>query len=194
MGHNQQMLIKRADEKGCSMIHKHFILLIKFLTALTLFCCTLFFLIVHHGLFDGIISTFLLWSLVVLCIPAPHGKILLGTPYFWACSTRPATESYVWSFMVLLNVFCFLFYSQIYELMLPTRFLHLIINTPYPCWIPFFTALPGTFYSTLINTNRNKALHGLIRSMFIISGIIAFIFFTHKELIILLHTVANQIA
>lgn len=179
--------------KDWQMIRKHHILLIKFFTAASFFCFILCFLVSYHGLGNGILCTMLLWSLYVLCIPAPHGKVLLGIPCRFLFDTIPSTEPYLWSFMVTINIFSYIFAPDVYQLTLPTQFLYLIISTPYPCWITFFTAFPGTFYRSLVGAHRYKARHVIIRCMLIIGGIVSFIFFTHKELITLLHTVANQI-
>lgn len=175
------------------MIRKHHILLIKFFTAAASFCFILCFLISHHGLGYGILCTMLLWSLYVLCIPGSHGKILISIPCRLLLNTTPSTEPYLWSIMVIINIFSFIFVPDVYQLTLPTQLLYVILITPYPCWATFFTAFPGTFYRSLIGAHRYKARHALIRSLLILGGIAGFIFFTHKELITLLHTTANQI-
>ncbi len=175
------------------MIRKHHIQLIKFLSVASLFATIFIFLISYHGLKDGIHSMILFWSLYVLCIPAAHGKILIGIPCGKIFNIVPSTEPYIWSLMVVLNILSFIFRPDIYQFILPTQLLYLIIVTPYPCWATFITAFPGTFYRSLVGVHRYKARHTVIRCMLIIGGIIAFLFFTHKELITLLHTVASQI-
>lgn len=176
------------------MIRKHSVLLVKFLLAATLFSFIVGFLVLYHGLCNGALCMLLFWSLYVLCIPGPHGKILIGIPCRFLFKSAPSTEPYLWSFMVIVNILCFIFFPNIYQLTLPTQFLYLIITTPYPCWGTFFTAFPGTFYRSLVGAPRYKARHAVIRCMLIIAGIASFLFFTHKELITLLHTVSNQIS
>ncbi|MBS1988539.1 hypothetical protein JST56_06155 [Candidatus Dependentiae bacterium] len=175
------------------MIRKHHILLLKFLSVASLFSTMLIFLVSYHGIKDGIHSLMLFWSLYVVCIPGAHGKILIGVPCGRFFNIVPSTEPYIWSFMVVLNILSFIFRPEIYQTILPTQLLYLIITTPYPCWATFATAFPGTFYRSLVGVHHYKARHAIIRLLLIIGGIIAFLFFTHKELITLLHTVAHHI-
>ncbi len=175
------------------MIQKQHVWLIKFLFSMSFFLSMLGFLISSYGIKNGFYSTILIWSFYILCIPASHGKNIIGYPCWLIFKKIPSTEPYLWTAMVIFNIISFIFYPRIYELTFPTQFLYVILMNPMPCWFAFLASFPGTFYRSLIGVKNYKSRHSVIRSILIIFGIAAFIFFTHRELITLLHAATNQI-
>jgi len=56
------------------------------------------------GLVQGMHLVFLAWSLYVLCVPAAHGRMLIGAPIKIFLKKTFFPEPYLWVACVILNI------------------------------------------------------------------------------------------
>jgi hypothetical protein len=145
----------------------------------------------EYGVTTAIQATFLVWSLYILCVPAPHGKILIGVPYQIVTGKKLIyPESFMWSTAVLVNIFTYFKAPWLYLTSLPTHLLYRIVSTPWPYWTIILTCGLGTLYKFLIghkNFEAKKFKHYTTRTLLILIGLFVFLYFSYKELIILIN-------
>src|ERR1700689_5292713 len=110
---------------------------IKFLIALSVFTLVSTFFVSKFGIITGLYIALLFWSFFILCIPAAHGTIILGTPIRLLRHKPLFTQPFVWVGAFILNAITFTFSPRIYVLTVPTHLLLRMIETPYPCWLVF---------------------------------------------------------
>ena len=165
---------------------------LKFFCALILFCAfVVLFFFKEGNLITAFQLTLLCWSFYVLCIPGFHGKITLGVPFkLLTGKTLFYPEAYMWLAALCLNLFFTTFDITIYFKTLATHILYQILITPWPCWLIIFISSLGTFYRFLFgykNFYSKPVLHSSIRTLMICAGLFTFIYFSYKELIILIN-------
>jgi len=106
------------------------------------------FAIGHHGLSNGILVTFLTWSLFVLCTPIADAGFLLDFPIRLFTKIRMIySEIVVWIIAISLNIFTLSFYPLIYEKTFLLKLFKIILTTPFPYWFIIIISMLGTFLS-----------------------------------------------
>ncbi len=165
--------------------------ILKFFFFLTIFA---FFTIIFWARFGfkiGIQSVFLSWSFLVLCIPAAHGKIMLGVPFkFITGKNFLYSEIFMWLAAIFFNMFTYITTPWIYFATFTNHLLLRIISTPWPYWVIIFICALGTFYKFLIgvhNFDAKKIRHYLARTALITFALVILFYLSYKEVVILLN-------
>ena len=152
------------------------------------FTLTLWF---HYSFAMALHIMLLVWSLYILCAPANHGKILLAIPFkIFTGKTLVYPQIFMWSSAILLNVFTYLIHPTIYFSTILTHLLLRIISTPWPYWIIMLVCSLGTFYKLFIgqqNFKIKKFKHYTAKIILVCLGFFSFLYFSYKELVILLN-------
>jgi len=163
----------------------------KFVALLTIFFFLLFSFWLNYNINIAILLTLLCWSLYILCIPAFHGKFLLGTPYQMITGKKLLyPEVYLWFTALLLNIFTYFTIRWIYLKALSTHLLLRIISTPWPYWLIILFCAIGTFYKFFVgapNFYSKKYLHYTVRTLLVCVGFFIFLYLSYKELVILIN-------
>jgi hypothetical protein len=146
---------------------------------------------IEHGFKNALHTILLTWSLFILCIPANHGKIIIGLPARLVLG-KPCvhTQIITVSLAVLINLFTYLIIPAAYFSTILTHLLLRIISNPWPYWSIILVCALGTLYKSLIGTKyfySKKLVHYPLRTFIILSGIFIFFYFSYKELVILLN-------
>jgi len=166
--------------------------IIKLSILLVLFTLFTLFLISSHGYKQGIQISFLVWSFYILCIPAKHGRFLIGLPYKIITGKNLLhQELFIWLGAVLLNIFTFFVLPLTYFKQIFTHLLYRILSTPWPYWLIIFTSALSTLYPSLIAKQKvtiQTPKHFLIRKFLSLVAIVTLIYLTFKDFIILLNT------
>ena len=168
----------------------------KFQTFTIIICLSIlsFFFIplwIKYGVLIALQVSLLIWSLFILCIPANHGKNVLGIPYKKITGKKlfcPAI--YMWSAAILLNMFYYFYNPIMYFHALSTHLLFKIISTPWPLWIIIFASSLAMFYKLFFGKKilkSKRGLHYVILSLLIITGLLVFMIFSFKEAVMLLN-------
>ncbi|MBD3232001.1 hypothetical protein GF322_05090 [Candidatus Dependentiae bacterium] len=165
---------------------------IKFLIYSTIFSLlTLLMYFFEDNFSTAIQLSLLIWSCYILCIPAFHGKTILGLPYkFLTGKTLHYPEVYLWLAALGFNIFEMIQNPTIYFKTFVTHFLYLILSSMQIQWLIIVACALGTFYKLFVgyqNFYHRKFLHYLIRSFLIALGIFTLIYLSYKELIILIN-------
>jgi hypothetical protein len=146
---------------------------------------------IEQGFKNALHTILLTWSLFILCIPANHGKIIIGLPARFLFGKPCAhTQVITVSLATLINLFTYLIIPAAYFSTILTHLLLRIISNPWPYWSIILVCALGTLYKSLIgikNFNTKKLVHYPIRTFIMISGIFMFLYFSYKELVILLN-------
>jgi len=161
---------------------------------ITFILCSLFasYLIITTGLITGLHAALLTWSFFILCIPADHGNILLGTPIRLFRHKPFFTQPFLWIGAFILNAITFTFFPMIYTVTIPTHLLLRMIENPYPCWLVFLVSGIGTMYPILIGNEKfyaNRYLHMPIHYIIKLAGLLTFLYCIHPEMVIILNTI-----
>ncbi len=153
-----------------------------------------FFLVIFWATFEiktAIISLFLSWSFLILCIPLSHGKIILGVPFkLFTGKVFLYPEVFMWILAVILNIIVYINIPRIYFSTFINHLLLRVISTPWPYWLALFLCALATSYKFLIgakNFKAKKIRHNIVRFTLIIISLTTFIYFSYNELIILLN-------
>jgi hypothetical protein len=147
----------------------------------------------RHGLIDGLTIVFLSWSAYILCIPAAHGRFLLGAPsrIFFGHPLFP--EPYFWCGAVFFNALVIMLKPEIYADALPPTILHRVFITP-SYWPIFIIAAIGTWYRVLVgehNYRAHEALHTLVRHLILLAGVGLVLYTIRYDLVIAINVLAN---
>ncbi len=122
--------------------------LTKFLLVLAVFVGYFIFIETQYGLQNGLFVTALTWSFFVLCTPVADAGFLLDFPFRLITRIRMFfSEIIVWSIAILLNLYAFFLFPEIYE---KTKLLILfkhILDQPIPFWSIIIISGIGTFMS-----------------------------------------------
>lgn len=159
----------------------------------TFFIVSLIFIFwAKFGLLKPAVQTVLLaWSMFVLCVPYPHGRVILGVPYKMLTGKVAAyPEAVMWFLAVILNIISYISIPYVYLYTTFNHMLYRIITTPWPYWSLIFVCALGTFYKFLVgvtNFKSRKLKHYPIRVLLMILGFSIFFYFSYRELVILLN-------
>ncbi|MBD3273099.1 hypothetical protein GF385_01990 [Candidatus Dependentiae bacterium] len=144
----------------------------------------------NHSFFTAIMATFITWSFYILCIPANHGKLILGIPYKVITGKKLLyPERIIWPAALIFSVITMISYVNIYQTTIITHLFYNILSTPRPQWLIIFVSFLGTFYKYFIGYERffkHKYFHCFIRLILVILGILTFFYLSYNELVILL--------
>lgn len=144
---------------------------------------------INHNFTTSLLATLITWSAYVLCIPAYHGKFILGIPY--KIITRKKLlypERILWPAAIIFNFISVYSYNSAYQTTIVTHLFYQIISTPWPQWLIILVSALGTFYKSFLgyqNFYKHKYLHYFIRTILIILGILTLLYLSYNELIIL---------
>lgn len=136
--------------------------LVKFSMVLLIFLIYFFFSIRYYGFGNGILISFLTWSLFVLCTPIADAGFLLDFPIRFITGIKMIySEMFVWTLALLSNVFSLLYSSQTYEKNFLLGLLKTILLNPFPYWGIIILSFLGTFLSVyfgdeLFDTVKHK--------------------------------------
>jgi hypothetical protein len=149
--------------------------------------------IVRHGFLDGIVIVLLSWSAYILCIPAAHGRFLIGAPsrIFFKYPIFP--EAYFWCLAVFLNATVIALKPELYTETIPTTILHRVFITP-SYWPLFAVAAAGTWYRIIVgmqNYRAHEALHTLMRHLILLGGLGLLLYMVRYDLVIAINVLAN---
>ncbi len=146
-----------------------------------------------HGIELGLFLILLTWSGYILCVPAAHGRILIGAPLKFIFNRSFLPEPFFWCMAVLINVLTLLLGPKLYEESIFTYLLYRIFITP-EYWLILLIGALGSWYRFLVGLGdyrAREATHTLIRHIIFLVGIFFLFYLTHYEFIILMNTTAN---
>ncbi len=145
----------------------------------------------NHDLKTSIISTFITWSFYILCIPAFHGKLVIGLPYkIITGKTLKYPELIMWSIAAIFTTSSLFFLKDIFFSSIINHLFYIILTNPWPYLVAISVATFGTFYRFTIGYNHffdNKILHYILRTIVIVCSIFILIYLSYNELIILMN-------
>lgn len=165
-----------------------------FLISLTIFfigfsCYQIF----NHGFLQGMHLVFLAWSLYILCIPAAHGRILIGGPSRIIFRKKILPEPYLWTLAAAINIVSLIFTPDVYHHTLPTYLLYRILTIP-KYWIILVIGVIGTWYRVICGTERYKkydATHTIIRHLILLFGLLVLFYMTNYDVIVMINVMAS---
>lgn len=147
-----------------------------------------------HNFKTSLAATFITWSFYILCIPAYHGKFILGIPYKFITGKKLLyPERILWPTALIFNIFIIFKYKTVYETTVITHLFYQILSNPWPQWLIIFLSGLGTFYRSILGYKifyQHKYINYLIRTIIVILGILTFIFLSYNELIIVFNVMA----
>jgi len=145
----------------------------------------------NHNLKTAILSTFVTWAFYVLCIPAFHGKIVLGLPYkIITGKILKYPELIAWPMALIFSIYSVIFLENIYFCSMLNHMFYVILTNPWPYWIALLVSAFATFYRFIIgyqNFFYNKYLHYILRFILILFSILILSYLSYNEFIILLN-------
>lgn len=162
--------------------------IIKYLIYLAILVFVCMYLSLGYGFWHGLHLTALIWSFYILCIPGAHGQLAFGFPLQFITHKPLHTEPFVWSAALLLNIITYTYIPKIYVLTFPSCLLYRILTTPNPYWLILLFSALGTFYYFIVGEKPfrpHSNIHRIIRHLIVIFALLAFIYLSHKEIIIL---------
>lgn len=147
----------------------------------------------YHGLMQGLYSVLLTWSMYVLCIPAAHGRMLVGVPVKFFTQKSFFPEPFIWTLAVSINIMTLLLDANIYYLTIPTALFYRILTVP-EHWIILVVATAGTWYRTVCGLQRyqsKEAFHNIIRHIILLCGVFLLFYLTNYDIVLLLNAMLN---
>ncbi|MBM3893460.1 hypothetical protein FJ365_03615 [Candidatus Dependentiae bacterium] len=163
--------------------------LLFFLPVLLLVSAYVLYQVMRHGLEVGLFVTFLSWAVYILCVPAAHGRLLVGSGFKMLTGQSFFPEPYVWVLAVAVNIMTIVFAPQIYTHTLMTYIFYRAVFIP-SYWIIFVLAAIGTWYRSIIGSNAYSAspgTHTAVRHMLTLVGLLVLFYLTHQDFIVLLN-------
>jgi hypothetical protein len=166
--------------------------LVLFLPQLLLFVLFTLFQLYRCGAPVGLYNVALAWSLYVLCIPAAHGRMVIGAPLHLLFRWRVLPEPWLWALAASINIVAMLFAPFLYLETLPAYLLHRILTMPEYWPILAFSAF-GTWFRVFFSFDHGDKRYTLriVRHLVQIAGILLFLYLTRYDLILLCNAVAN---
>ena len=158
-----------------------------------LFSAYTIYQLMQHGLELGLFLTLLSWSVYVLCVPAAHGRLLIGSGCKLLTGRSFFPEPYLWLFAALLNIVTILFAPEVYTQTLMTYIFYRSVFIP-GYWIIFVLAAAGTWYRSTIGTAAYVArtgTHTTIRHLLTLIGLLVLFYLTHQDFIVLLNATVS---
>jgi hypothetical protein len=148
----------------------------------------------NHNFTTSITATFITWSFYIICVPAYHGKYILGIPYKFLTGKKFLyPERILWGSALIFNSIIIFKYNSFYETTIITNLFYQILSTPWPQWLIIFVSAIGTFYRSIIGYEKYykyKYINYSIRTILVILGILTLLFLSYNELIILFNVMA----
>jgi hypothetical protein len=184
----QQRLVVR----GAGSMKKRFLLtyLIFLIPTVAFSTVVVAYHIYHHGLYTGIFIVLLCWSGAILCIPAAHGRMLVGMPAKVLFKKTITPEIFFWLAALLTNVYTLLVSPGFYMESAPTTLLYRIIMHP-SLWIVFAIGFIGTWYRAFVGKKSyyaHESIHTLVRHFISLIGICLFLYVIRYDLVILVNS------
>ena len=106
------------------------------------------FSIGYYGFKNGILVSFLTWSLFVFCTPIADAGFLLDFPIRLFTKIKMIySEIIVWVIAILLNLGVLIFYPVIYDKTILLQIFKKILLNPFPYWGIILLSALGTFLS-----------------------------------------------
>lgn len=147
-----------------------------------------------HSFKTSILATFVVWSFYILCVPAYHGKFILGIPYKIITGKKFLyPERILWPLAIILNLVAINYYNYIYQTTIITHLFYQIISRPWPFWLIIVISSLGTFYKSFLGYEkfyRYKYFNYFLRTLLVILGILTLFYLSYNELIILFNVMA----
>lgn len=123
-------------------------ILIKFSLVLAVFLIYFAFSLIYYGMENGILISFLTWSLFVFCTPIADAGFLLDFPIRLITGLRMIySEILVWGMALLLNIYSLINLSGTYEKTFLLKLFKTILLNPIPFWLIILLSMAGTFLS-----------------------------------------------
>lgn len=147
----------------------------------------------RHGLAQGIHLVLLAWSLYVLCVPAAHGRVLIGLPVKVFLKKMFFPEPYIWVACAILNIVTMIFNPSLYLKTLPTYLLYRILTVP-SYWIILVIGAIGAWYRFICGVKRyteRERMHTIIRHLILIAGLFILFYLTNYDVIVMINIMAN---
>ncbi len=163
--------------------------LLFFSLVLLFFSAYAFYQIIRHGLELGLFISFLSWTVYILCVPAAHGRLLVGSAFKMLTRQSFFPEPYVWALAVAVNIMTIIFAPQIYTHTLMTYIFYRSVFIPH-YWIIFLLGAIGTWYRSIIGSDAYAAslgMHTAVRHLLTLLGLLVLFYLTHQDFIVLLN-------
>ena len=147
--------------------------LLVFSLILLLFSAYTVYQLMRHGLEMGLFITLLSWTVYVLCVPAAHGRLLVGGGFRMLTGKSFFPEPYLWCLAVAVNIMTIIFAPQVYTHTLMTYIFYRSVFIP-SYWIIFVFAGIGTWYRSTIGTVSylaNTGTHTAVRHLLTLVGL-----------------------
>jgi H+/Cl- antiporter ClcA len=169
----------------------------RFLIVLSILIVYLFVSIWYYGLENGIVVSFLTWSLFVLCTPIADAGFLLDFPIRLFTKIKMIySEVFVWIITITLNIITITIYPSIYEKTIILQIFKTILLNPLPYWGIIILSAIGTFLSIYFGDelldvithkqrkkyHKHKKKHWTIIILFIITITIFLYFYLINQL------------
>jgi hypothetical protein len=166
--------------------------LVLFLPQLLLFVLFALLQLYRCGVPTGLYNVVLAWSLYVLCIPAAHGRMVIGAPLSIFFRRQVLPEPWLWALAASVNIVAMLFVPFLYLETLPAYLLHRILTMP-EYWPILVVSAFGTWFRVIFSFYHGDQRYMLrtVRHLVQIAGILLFLYLTHYDLILLCNAVAN---
>ncbi len=162
--------------------------LLVFPLVLLLFSAYTGYQLMRHGFEMGLFIALLSWTVYVLCVPAAHGRLLVGSGFKMLTGKSFFPEPYLWCLAVAVNIMTICFAPQVYTHTLMTYIFYRSVFIP-SYWIIFVLAAMGTWYRSVIGPvayMANMGMHTAIRHLLTIVGLLVLFYLTHQDFIVLL--------
>ncbi len=149
---------------------------------------------INHSLSVALLATLITWSAYILCVPAYHGKLILGIPYKIITGKKLLyPERIIWPAALIFCIITTHSYRSVYQTTFITHLFYQILSNPWPQWIIIFISSFGTFYKSILGYQRffkHKYINYVLRTIIVIFGILTLVYLSYNELIILLNVIA----
>ena len=120
----------------------------KFFIILLIVFSYFIFVSFKFGIRDGFMVTLLTWSFFVFCTPIADAGFLLDFPLRLLTGIRMLlSELGVWTFALIINLFCLGFIPKVYEKTILLKLFKQILLHPIPYWSIILISALGTFMS-----------------------------------------------
>lgn len=162
-------------------------LVLLFSSAYTVYQC------MQHGIEFGLFLTLISWSVYVLCVPAAHGRLIIGGLFKLLSGKSFFPEPYLWGFAIVLNSVSVVFAPQVYAKTLMTYIFYRAIFIP-SYWPIFVLTAIGVWYRFSIGTPTylaHKSTHTAFRHLLTIIGLLVLFYLTHQDFIVLLNATVS---